>query len=57
MVEIFAATGIFNVRKSDCDDGVTSFETVEHKTKIDIENSELFTRLKAQCVERVKEDI
>ncbi len=57
MVEIFAATGIFNVRRSDCEDGVTSFETVEHKTKIDIENSELFTRLKAQCVERVKEDI
>ena len=56
MVEIFAATGIFKVRKSDCEDGVVSFETVEHKTKIDIENSELFTRLKAQCVERVKED-
>ncbi len=49
MVEIFAATGIFKIRKTECEDEVTSFETLEHKTKIDIEKSELFVRLKAQC--------
>ena len=51
MVEIFAATGIFKIRKTECEDEVTSFETLEHKTKIDIEKSELFVRLKHQCLD------
>jgi single-stranded-DNA-specific exonuclease len=53
IVEIFASTGIFNIRKTVCDECVTSFEKVEHKNKIDIEGSELFLSLKS----RIGEDV